>query len=225
MAEPHQKKQWEDLTPKEKKAGIITLAVISLFVFGMIGAATGGDDDSSNNRADSAQNSSEVAQAEEPAESEPEEEKAGFAGGMYKVGVDIPAGEYVVVGSGYLQISSDSSGSFESIVANDNYSNRTIILVKDGQYVQFSGRAYTWEEAPKVDTSRGALPDGKYKVGVDFPAGEYKLIPTGTGYYGLSSSADESLDVLLSNDNFDTERYLTVQDGQYLKLNRASLKL
>lgn len=61
--------------------------------------------------------------------SEPEK---GIAGGQYKVGTDMPAGEYVIVGSGYLQISSDSSGEFGSIVENDNYSNRTIISVTDG---------------------------------------------------------------------------------------------
>ncbi|NCO10729.1 DUF4190 domain-containing protein [Candidatus Saccharibacteria bacterium] len=152
-------------------------------------------------------------------------DQTGIKGGMYKVGADMAAGEYVVIGSGYLQISSDSSGSFESIIENDNYTNRTIFLVKDGQYVEFSGRAYAPSEAPKVDTSDGELPAGKYKVGVDLPAGEYKLVPIGSGYYGLSTSASDSSDSLVSNDNFDTERYLTVQDGQYLKISRATLKL
>lgn len=218
------KKTWDEMTPKEKKSGIITLIVIAVIIFGIIGAVTGGDTAETDN---SAANLSEGAtgQAAEVEEAESVVEEKGIAGGMYKVGTDMPAGEYVIIGSGYLQISSDSSGSFDSIVANDNYSNRTIILASDGQYVQFSGRAYTWDEAPKVDTSTGILPDGKYKVGVDFPAGEYKLTPIGSGYYGVSTTASESLDVLVSNDNFDTERYLTVQDGQYLKLNRATLKL
>lgn len=215
-------KQWSEMTKSEKRGAIIVLVVIALIIFGIIGAVTGGGNDTASENTNSG--TSQTTTTETVAEAEPIEEK-GFAGGMYKVGTDMPAGEYVIVGSGYLQISSDSSGSFESIVENDNYSNRTIILVSDGQYVQFSGRAYTPADAPKVDASSGTLPAGKYKVGTDFPAGEYKITPSGSGYYGISTSASESLDSLVSNDNFDTERYLTVQDGQYLKLNRATIKL
>lgn len=217
------KKTWDEMTPKEKKTGVITLIVIAVIVFGIIGAATGGNKDTTSDA--NSPSESSTSQSADIEEEKPVVEEKGIAGGMHKVGTDIPAGEYVVVGSGYLQISSDSTGSFESIVENDNYTNRTIILVSDGQYVQFSGRAYTPAEAPKVDTSKGELPEGKYKVGVDFPAGEYKLVPSGSGYYGLSTTASESLDSLVSNDNFETERYLSVQDGQYLKLNRATLKL
>lgn len=107
-------------------------------------------------------------------------EEKGFAGRQYKVGTDIPAGEYVTVGSGYLQISSDSSG---------------------------------------------VLKDGKYKVGVDFPAGEYKVAPNGDGYLAVTTSASEPIGSIVTNNNFNTEKYITVQDGRYLKLNRASLTL
>lgn len=195
---------------------LTVIGVIVLFIF--IGSAFGGgsstNEDSTNNSGTNTENAESV-----------DEPQKGFEGGMYKVGTDMPAGEYVVIGSGYLQISSDSTGEFGSILENDNYVNRTIIAVADGQYVQFSGRAYTWEEAPKLDTSSGTLPDGKYKVGVDFPAGEYKVTPNGDGYLAVSTSASESVSSIVTNDNFNTEKYITVQDGQYLKLNRASLKL
>lgn len=195
-------------------------AIVLLII---IGSALGGGDSTNNDTANNSgsNNSNTVDTANET----PAEPEKGIAGGQYKVGTDMPAGEYVIVGSGYLQISSDSSGEFGSILENDNYSNRTIIAVADGQYVQFSGRAYTWDEAPKVDTSSGTLPDGKYKVGVDFPAGEYKVVPNGDGYLAVSTSASESTNSIVTNDNFNTEKYITVQDGQYLKLNRASLKL
>lgn len=216
-------KTWDELTPKEKKTGITTLVILAIIIFGAIGSFTGG---TKNTTTDPISSGSSVStQDSETKKAEPVIAQKGIAGGMYKVGTDMQAGEYIIVGSGYLQISSDSSGSFESIVENDNYTNRTIILINNGQYVKFSGRAYTPAEAPKVDASSGMLPAGKYKVGVDLPAGEYKLTPSGSGYYGLSTSASESMDVLVSNDNFDTDIYLTVQDGQYLKLSRASIKL
>lgn len=152
-------------------------------------------------------------------------EVVGFSGGQYRVGSDMPAGEYVIIGTGYLEIASDSSGSFESIVENDNYSNRTIVSVADGQYIKFSGRAYSWDEVPVFEARDGKVPDGRYKVGVDIPAGEYKIEPRGSGYYEVSSSAGGGFDGIVTNENFDTDRYLAIQDGHYLKLNRATLRL
>jgi hypothetical protein len=213
MAKQEGKKNWF------ARHKILTVILAVVVLGGIIGASgkESNPDTSTANKTDSS-----VATKTEEKKAEPEK---GIAGGQYKVGADMPAGEYVIVGSGYLQISKDSSGEFGSILENDNYSNRTIIAVADGQYVQFSGRAYTWTDAPKVDTSKGTLPDGKYKVGVDFPAGEYKVTPSGDGYLAVSTSASESTGSIVTNDNFNTEKYITVQDGQYLKLNRASLKL
>lgn len=197
----------------------VLTVIIAVVVLGGIIGASSGDSKTTTENATTTQDTNTVATTEEKVE------EKGFAGGQYKVGTDMPAGEYVIVGSGYLQISSDSSGEFGSIVENDDYSNRTIIAVTDGQYVQFSGRAYTWDDAPKVDTSSGVLKDGKYKVGVDFAAGEYKVTPSGDGYLAVSTTASESIGSIVTNDNFNTEKYITVQDGQYLKLTRASLKL
>jgi len=142
---------------------------------------------------------------------------------MYKVWKDIPAGEYVIIGSGYLEISTDSTGSFESIIENDNYKNRTIILVKHGEYVRFKWHAYTWDEAPLLQNPKIIL-EWKYKVGKDFPAGEYKIFPLAwSGYYEINPTARE--DIIVTNDNFDHEIYLTLKSGQYLKLSGAELLL
>ena len=57
--------------------------------------------------------------------------------GMYKVGVDIPAGEYNVIAeqgqSAYLEVSSDSTG--DSIITNNIFENNMYITVTDGQYL------------------------------------------------------------------------------------------
>ena len=56
---------------------------------------------------------------------------------MYKVGVDIPAGEYNVIAeegeSAYLEVSSDSTGN--SIITNNIFENNMYITVTDGQYL------------------------------------------------------------------------------------------
>jgi len=146
--------------------------------------------------------------------------------GMYKVGVDLPAGEYVIVGSGYFEVDKDSTGSFDAILANDNFANRTIITVKDGQYFKFDrGAAYPIAKAPAVDTNSKVLKEGMYLVGKDFPAGEYKVEAEGSGYYETDKDSLHGLNSIIANDNFDGTRYVTVKAGQYLKLSNAKLYL
>ena len=69
----------------------------------------------------------------------------------------------------------------------------------------------------------GVLPVGRYRVGQHIPAGEYKLRAEASerGYYCLTS--DPNGDDIISNDNFNGERYVTIQDGQYLELSRCEL--
>lgn len=142
--------------------------------------------------------------------------------GMYKVGSDIPAGEYVLIASasGYFQLSSDSTGSFESIIANDNFDTNTIVTISEGQYLTLTRcTAYGINDAPALDTSK----EGMFKVGKDLAAGEYKIHSDSDGYVQVSSSSDHSFESIVSNDNFSGDSYITVSDGQYLTLTRANI--
>ena len=61
--------------------------------------------------------------------------------GTYKVGSEIPAGEYKLTTttsvSGYYAILKDSSGT-DNIIANDNFDNQSYVTVKDGQYLELN---------------------------------------------------------------------------------------
>jgi hypothetical protein len=221
-------------TSKSKKPAV--LWVLGIIAFLAIAAAFAtsqrGSQDSSNagtgdpsSSANATPNAAKTDGSNPEALQSSESVEAGIPGGSYKVGVDMQPGEYVIIGSGYMEITKDSTGSFDSIIANDNYSNRTIVVVKKGQYFNFEGTAYTWAQAPKVDLTSGVLEEGKYKVGVDFPAGEYKVISDGGGYVEVGSDASGTLSSIISNDNFTGSKYLTVKKGQYLTITRATLKL
>ena len=152
------------------------------------------------------------------------EETVGYQTGMYKIGTDMPAGEYLITSSGgYYAVTADSSGSLESIISNDNYRNRAYVTVQDGQYFQFDGTAVPVSEAAAFTPVNGTYPDGMYLVGKDIPAGEYKVSATNGGYYEVTANSTGDLGTIISNDNFDGEVYLTVQDGQYLKLSRSQI--
>lgn len=149
---------------------------------------------------------------------------------MYKVGSDMPEGEYVLIGSGsmaYFAIDKDSTGDFDSIVANDIFYKRSIVTIKDGQYLEFTDcTAYAFNDAPKAKLTDGLLPDGMYKVGIDLPAGEYKVIPDGdTPYIEVSTDSTHMMDSIVFNDILQGERYITVTNGQYVKLSNAQLKI
>ncbi|CEQ03000.1 cell wall binding protein [[Clostridium] sordellii] len=143
--------------------------------------------------------------------------------GMYKVGEDIDAGEYLLVGDGpyaYYQVSNDSTGDAESIISNDNFSTNRYLTVSDGQYLQTKGcKIVKPSEIVLNMDEANTLKDGMYKVGVDIPAGEYKVTSNeATGYVEVTNSSNGNINEIVSNDNFEGEKYVTVSEGQYLKL-------
>ena len=162
----------------------------------------------------------------EQQQTESQDELEQYDAGMYKVGTDIPAGEYILDPSAmaYYQVASDSTGALESIVSNDNFSGTRYITVSDGQYLTLTScTAYPASYVSEGKVKNDNLSGGMYKVGVDIEAGEYKVTPEGDGYYEVDSSSAGTLDAIVANENFSSDVYVTVADGQYLKLSGATL--
>lgn len=149
-----------------------------------------------------------------------------YDSGMYKVGVDIPAGEYIVLTtedrSGYFSVTSDANG--DDILFNENFDYNSIVTICDGEYIKLShARAYPydqWHIQNTLDTTQDGC---MLKIGVDLPAGEYKLEATSdrSGYYCLYP--DSRQQDIIANDNFEGQCYVNVSDGQYLILNRCKI--
>lgn len=145
--------------------------------------------------------------------------------GTYKVGTDIPEGEYILLtrnGQGYFSVSSDSTGTIDSIICNDNFSSNTIITVSNNQYFEIVGAiAIPIEQEPAVSFPG----EGMYKAGLHFKSGEYKVVADGSGYIEVASDSLHQMDSIISNDNFEGEKYITVSDGQYLTMVNAHIIL
>ena len=152
-----------------------------------------------------------------------------YSAGQYKIGKYLPAGEYVVISNGdsYIELASDSTGNFSSIIANDVFKNRSVITVQDGQYLKVQrGTIYAAKDAPKVELKNGMLPSCMYKVGIDFPAGEYKVTSNGgDSYIEVSRDSSHNMSSIISNDLFTGDRYIQVSDGQYLKFFNCEVKI
>lgn len=155
-----------------------------------------------------------------------ESESNRIKSGTYKIGTDLPAGEYKIFSTGYtyMKISSDSSGSMDSIVVNDYFNTFRYITVEDGEYFEFDqGYALAMADVePYEGTSYGS---GMYKVGFDIPAGEYNIKADGSlAYVQLDSDNRGGYNSIITNQMFETNMYLTISDGQYLTLDDAKIE-
>lgn len=79
-----------------------------------------------------------------PVDSAPvlEDDNGKYLEGMYKVGRDIPAGEYKAVPDGihsYVEVSKDSLGTLDSILTNDNFSDEKYVTINSDQYIKIVG--------------------------------------------------------------------------------------
>lgn len=140
-----------------------------------------------------------------------------YPSGMYKIGIDMPPGEYILYteANGYFCISSDSNQ--DDIKVNGNFSYNSIVFVEPYEYLDLKHcYAVPISAEPDVVTTG----EGMFKVGLHIPAGEYKLqSDTDHGYYCIYPSSRQ--DNILSNDVFDGQKYVTVKDGQYLELHHC----
>lgn len=148
--------------------------------------------------------------------------------GQYKIGTDLPAGEYYIKCNSinlYVEISSDSSGELDSIISNLNTEGGVYVTVKDGEYLTVNGGEIFNVTDIELEPEDGYYLEGQYKVGRDIPAGEYTLEALDEGgYIEVTSDSRHTLESIITNDLFDTNKIITLTDGQYVLFNSAKLK-
>ena len=161
---------------------------------------------------DLAQDDSESDDSEQTSDYSSDTSSLSYSDGMYKIGVDMPAGEYVIktFSHGYFELCSDSTGTVDSIIVNDNFKTNTIITVSDGQYLTINrATAYPSDQVSDLDI----YDEGMFRVGIDLPAGEYKIHANKSGYVEVSSDSSHQFRSIVMNDNFEGDKYVTVSDG------------
>ena len=72
------------------------------------------------------------------------------------------------------------------------------------------------------------IPDGMYKVGEDIPSGEYLLTNDNPSryqaYFKVTTDSTGSSKSIVSNGNFYDQRYITVKDGEYIRISGCNTK-
>ena len=147
------------------------------------------------------------------------------------VGTDILPGEYFVQAHenthGFIMLARDSSGSVDSVILNKNFLTHSFITVKEGEFITVERATLIPIEKANVPTfDNGVLRDGVYRVGIDIPEGTYTLIPTSNldGYFQIATNSRGPLSHIVSHLNFSENTVISVENGQYLTINRAQIQ-
>lgn len=162
-------------------------------------------------------------------------EKNFYTNGHFEVGKDIPAGVYVVVGKdGTLTVRSTADLNADNIIFGDFWTlgmlPRFYLELEDGEFVDVSGKKiYPVANAPKINSDE-KISAGQYKVGVDIPAGEYKITPLQRDFvYFFVTKTPRAIEAISSNitptsgdivnaGRLSDTAQAVVLDGQYLTL-------
>lgn len=180
---------------------------------------------SNASKPDFSANATAVNEDTEEKASKASKETTKYQAGSYRVGKDIPAGEYKIYaeGSGYFCVYPDTSKS--KILENDNFDTCNYITVSEGQLLEVDDAYFVAiEDATKTTVLKG---NGVYKVGLDIEAGEYNIKATRSngGYYEILSTVDASVNHnIVDNDNFTGNSFVSVSNGQYLGIGGASIE-
>lgn len=162
-----------------------------------------------------------------PSQTKPKTTKYGPA--IYKIGVDMPAGEYKIIPQAdraYICICSDAN--CRNIIRNHNSNGPLYMKVFDGQFVQIRhSYAVPIESATMFVPTQGMYPQGEYKVGTEIPAGEYKLtaLTNRQGYFSIEADIENGKRKTIANKCFDNSAYVSIQEGQILFLDKCILRV
>jgi fibronectin type 3 domain-containing protein len=145
-----------------------------------------------------------------------------YSAGVYKIGTDIPAGEYLFVATNmdYAEFYTTTDAAGTNFTSDGLPYPTCYGTIKSGQYLTIiSSKAYPLASAPlqKINTDGSFLP-GQYKVGRDIPAGTYVINYQATndfGYFDIESNSLNDYSGYVGSDWYSGRIYVTLTAGQY----------
>lgn len=196
------------------------------------------DDNSNTQHTLGSQDITPTTKADEPQDTEAakiirelESQREFFKPGSYAEG-DIPKGEYAFVSpqGGYFEekrageiLANQNFASFGYVYVNgigDVTAHGFLIKADRLPVLGFSGAKAAYEAVSKTADHTYS---GYYHVGRDIQPGTYIVESTGEAYISVNSGPVGKSEIL-NNDNFNGSKTVRLRDGQYLELNRASIR-
>lgn len=146
-----------------------------------------------------------------------------YPSGKYIVGEDIPAGEYRIeadkIGKhAFFEVAPDK---FSGIINNENFNSITYVKLSDAQHINIQkSHLVPIEDALPFD---GKLKNGKFKVGLDIPEGEYTIKPNSNKNQGIMKITRDPTYLTVDMDVFSETLTVFLEEGQYISVNRATI--
>lgn len=156
--------------------------------------------------------------------------------GTYKVGTDIPAGDYILyptstLGSVTVTLTSNASVGSSDFVSIENFYGRKYLRAESGQYIKLTlCKMYKPADAQAVKKdANNDYPRGQYIVGTDIPAGEYALSLDSSSTLGSitvtkTPYAKPGTPNFVLIKNFYGQDYVTLSAGQYAELSGGKMR-
>lgn len=163
---------------------------------------------------------------EQPAPPAQAEQKNFYSNGEFKIGADLPAGEYIAVGTGYVELTQNADDGKRQIIVNANLEGTNCYFnVLDGEYIKVTQdvKLYPSASAPALKVG-DTLPSGHYKIGKDAKDGEYKITLEAGGYFEVTKNTRHEGIYIVKNEftNEGGSFYATVLNGQYLQIRKGT---
>lgn len=211
------------------------------FEAGLSGTKAADSEESEESKEESVEVSEESENVEDSEESTDENTvEPVVSEGSYRVGEDVPAGDYLIYADENMGIDTGShfasGGEFEvrestsadaDLVLYDGVDTFAFVTITDGQYLKLDKCSlYPIDYTNKIDTTK----EGGFRVGVDIPAGEYKVVEDDDDdevlSYPLISvySSYASMIDLVTCQEVSGSGYIEVQAGQYLVLDDCHIE-
>lgn len=153
-----------------------------------------------------------------------------YPAGTYEIESDLDSGIYYLkaTGSGSAYFEIKDSGSTGDILINDNFKTCCYVSVLSGESLTIKRcQATEVKNAPMPKANKdGSYNAGMYKIGRDIEAGKYKLTKTDDAdhaFYEINAKPTGTQNMTVSHSDFDHTTYVTVENGQYLTVNGATL--
>lgn len=145
--------------------------------------------------------------------------------GTYRVGLDLPAGEYYInTSSSYasIKVMSSSSLDYDDTRIYRSVNRFSYIAVEESEYLSISDASFCPVENAKKPVFSSPYKAGMYLVGTDIPAGVYYIeVNDSSCYYEVLS--DAHAENCLFNDYFETFQYVELKEGEYFSLERGTM--
>lgn len=160
----------------------------------------------------------------------PEPENGWYSAGMYRIGTDIPAGEYFIRTdenySAFVDTYSSSRNMSNNQLDSGYFDNFGFFLAEEGTYLDADEPFTPAKNAVIPAPENGVYSAGMYRIGADLPAGTYTLSPNEDYdlHYETRSDAGMDYDSILEQDWSEEPVTVTLEEGQYFSLSYGTFR-